>query len=464
MKGTFISSDYVKARDNSIRFIEANTDTIVYDDILDVEFSWQPLVDFLSGSYNTLHIVSKPEIHYNSVQNLISKVETQLPNVAISQSTADLFAIIPPAVTDAEDKFILRMAYDGGAIVDSEYCANSFNALTLMEDAGSGSAVVPFYGHSGSVVYNTLNTASYTENVPNAVTKWKNVVIKDVRFHQLTDWAGYVNTVSSSAFASEHKYLQSFEISDESLSDEAVWSYRNYSIAYGSNLDTIDCGTAIKYAEFGIPSTSQVDIQSISSNTELDIKHYYEYSTSIIKAQNRRAGLFDTEHFVSASGDPISFDDIKVGDVLRSFHVIGMPDTDEPSIYYDYKIDGSTWPSGSTLTGSIVTSDVIVNDNDEGVLIGLDISGSSETYYIGPNTSILSYHSGSDNIKFRTVSNMDEDDVYLVNTDNSISDIVSNKLIILNSPTGSFRTLGLEPTDNVVVGDTPMFYFAFHNK
>ena len=35
MKGTLISSDYVKARDNSIRLIETNTDTVIYDDILD---------------------------------------------------------------------------------------------------------------------------------------------------------------------------------------------------------------------------------------------------------------------------------------------------------------------------------------------------------------------------------------------------------------------------------------------
>ena len=88
MKGTFISSDYIKARDNSIRFLEVNTDTVVYDDILDVEFNWQPVLDFISGSYDTLHIISKPELHYKSVQNLKDKVASQLPTLIVSESTS----------------------------------------------------------------------------------------------------------------------------------------------------------------------------------------------------------------------------------------------------------------------------------------------------------------------------------------------------------------------------------------
>ena len=124
MKGTFISSDYIKARDNSIRLLELNTDTVVFDDIIDVEFSWQPLIDFISGSYNELHIIHKPQLHYKVVQNLKDKVASQLPSLTVNESTAGTEDLYPPAVTDSDDKFILRMAYDDNAILDSEYCAN----------------------------------------------------------------------------------------------------------------------------------------------------------------------------------------------------------------------------------------------------------------------------------------------------------------------------------------------------
>jgi len=460
MKGTFISSDYVKARDNSIRFIEANTDTIVYDDILDVEFSWQPLIDFISGSYDTLHIIHKPEIHYNSVKNLKSKVQSQLPSMAISESTAKLFDLVPPAVEDASNKFILRMAYDGGAIVDSEYCADSFNALTLMAEANHADDVIPFYGISGSTTFNTINTASYSSNVPNAVIKYKSFLNNDVGFHQVTDWPAKLTSIGTT----DTKYISSFEISDESISDNVAWSYRNYAITYGSDLDSIDLGTAIKYAEFSLPNTSQINFSSISENTYLGPKHYYEYSTSTIKAQGRRAGLYNTETFLSGNNEAVALTEVSVGQVLKSFYVEGMPDTDDPAIYYNYEIAGKTWPAGSQITGSVVQSDVVTFDNNEGLIIGLKVSGAANPVYLGPNTSILSYHSSSNNIKFRALSTIDEDDVYFVNTDNSIVDILENKMIVLNDPTGSFTTLDVETADNVVVGDTPMFYFSFHNK
>ena len=101
MKGTLISSDYVKARDNSIRLIETNTDTVIYDDILDNEFNWQPLVDIISGSYTNLTLVYKPELHLESISNLVDKMTVQLPDVSISQSMVNLNDIYPDVIDDS---------------------------------------------------------------------------------------------------------------------------------------------------------------------------------------------------------------------------------------------------------------------------------------------------------------------------------------------------------------------------
>ena len=457
MKGTFISSDYIKARDNSIRLVELNTDTVVYGGLTESEFSWQPLVDFISGSYNTLHIIHKPELHNDAVEALKAKVANDLPSIAVSESISNLLEVYPDTVTDAADKFILRMSYDENAILDSEYCANSFNALKLMYDNDYTSSIVPFYAVSGSTTFDILNTASYSENVPNAVIKKNDEVTEDVSFHKITDWSSAKTNLSSSS------YLQSFEISSESLADNVAWSYRNYSITYGSDLTAIDLGTTITYAKFSLPTVSQANIAGISSNTELSVKHYHEFSTSEIKKQRRREGLFDTEHFISASGDDVSIDNVTPGQLFKSFYIPGMPDTDLASIYKTYVITGSSYPSGSQVTGSVVQDTIKTYDNEEAIVIGLKHSGSDETFYMGSTTSLLSYSSGSDNIKFRTLSDMEEDDIYLVDIDNNIIDIVENKLIILNEPTGSFHSVNLEPVDNIVVGNTPVF-FAYHNN
>lgn len=456
MKGTFISSDYIKARDNSIRLVEVNTDTVVYGGLTESEFSWQPFIDFISGSYNTLHILYKPELHLDTVDDLKTKVGAQLPSMAVSESVSNLLEVYPDNITDASDKFILRLAYDENAILDSEYCANSLNALKLMHEYNHTGSIVPFYTSGSSGIIDTLNTSSYSANLPNAVVKKEDVVYEDVMFHKIVDWNLAKTNLNSSS------YMQSFEISDEAIADNIAWSFRNYSIAYGSDLSTIDLGTTIAYAMFSLPTTEQVDISGMTSNTKLTIKHYYEFSTSTIKAQIQREGLFSTEHFLSASGEDVAIEDVVAGQVLKAFYIPGMPDTDLPSVYKTYEITGSAYPAGSQITGSVVQSDLKSYQNKEALIIGLKYSGSDETYYLGPTTSVLSYNSGSNNIKFRALSHMDEDDVYLVNINNDVVDITENKLIVLNEATGSFSSLNLEPVDNIVIGDTPVF-FAYHN-
>ena len=172
MKGTFISSDYIKARDNSIRLVEVNTDTVVYGELTESEFSWQPLVDYISAnSLSNLHIIHKPQLHNVAVQDLRRLMGNELPLVTVTESQLDLLEVYPDDAEDADNKFILRMAYDENAILDSEYCANSFKPLKLMHDYDHASSVIPFYAVSGSTTYDTLNTSSYSENVPNIVKK-----------------------------------------------------------------------------------------------------------------------------------------------------------------------------------------------------------------------------------------------------------------------------------------------------
>ena len=121
MKGTLISSDYVKARDNSIRLIETNTDTVIYDDILDNEFNWQPLVDIISGSYTNLTLVYKPELHLESISNLVDKMTVQLPDVSISQSMVNLNDIYPDVIDDSSERFILTLGFQVTNLLNISY-------------------------------------------------------------------------------------------------------------------------------------------------------------------------------------------------------------------------------------------------------------------------------------------------------------------------------------------------------
>lgn len=457
MKGILLSTDFVKASDETIRFIEANTDTVVYHDILDEEFSWQPFIDHISGSYNTLHVVYKPELHYEAFHNLKDKLDAQIPSLAISESAIGIHDDYPESIVDAADKFILRLAYDGNAVLDSIYCRDSFEALKLFSDYDDEHLVVPFYGVSGSTVVNNLYTSSTDANVPDAVMKSKNWTRGDVSFWKVNDWDQFITDYHDSTF------ISSFVISSASLAEGIVSSYRNYAVAYGSSLNTIDLGTTIAYAPFTLPTVDQLYINGISeSNKDLGWKHYHEFSTSVVKQQKRREGLFNTEVFTSASGADLDPLDAVLGDKIKAFYVPGLPDTDDLGVYSNFALTGSSWPSGSVVTGSVVVDALDDHFNKEGLLYGLQFSGSDEYFYVGATTQILTYQSSSDNIKYRAVSKIVEDDVYLIDINSNVVDITSNKMIILNTPTGSFRSINLEPTDNIIVGDAP-YFFAYHN-
>jgi len=457
MKGILLSTDFVKASDDTIRFIEANTDTVVYHDIMDVEFSWQPFIDHISGSYNTLHVVYKPELHYEAFHNLKAKLDSQIPSLAISESAIGIHDDYPESIVDADDKFILRLAYDGNAVLDSIYCRDSFEALKLMSDYNDQNLVVPFYGVSGSTVVDHLYTSSTEANVPDAVMKSKNWTRGDVDFYKVNDWDTFISGTHESV------YISSFVISSASLAEGIVSSYRNYSVAFGSDLDTIDLGTTIAYAPFSLPTPEQIYIDGLlNDNQSLGWKHYHEFSTSTVKQQKRREGLFNTEVFTSASGEALDPLDAQLGDVINAFYVPGLPDTDDLGVYSNFALTGSEWPSGSQVTGSVVIDALDDHFNKEGLLYGLQFSGSDEYFYVGATTQILTYQSSSDSIKYRAVSKIEEDDIYLIDINNNIVDITSNKMIILNEPTGSFRSINLEPTDNIIVGNTP-YFFAYHN-
>ena len=71
MKGTLFSCDFVETNNGTPKFLEMNTDTVVYSDFLDSHISWDELTTVISNnSLDTVEVVYKPEIHSNVVTHL----------------------------------------------------------------------------------------------------------------------------------------------------------------------------------------------------------------------------------------------------------------------------------------------------------------------------------------------------------------------------------------------------------
>ena len=174
MKGTFFSADFIKHSDNSLRLLEFNTDTTIVDSQID-DINWTSFFNVLSSNNITeVAVVYKPYLHQSIVDNLSSSISTDATFInTFSKFEENIYSLYPLSPDDSSTKFILRLAYDEGAVFDSNYCKDNLQPLRLFTDADSGSYVTPFYCSSSADTFeiNTLDNAFNGSNIPDAVIK-----------------------------------------------------------------------------------------------------------------------------------------------------------------------------------------------------------------------------------------------------------------------------------------------------
>jgi hypothetical protein len=132
MKGTLFSADFVKDSNGNLRLLELNTDTgFITQELQNFDFSnfEQILVD---NNISELDIIYKPDIHQKFVNQLTSSLSFDANNINLHKENSG--TIYPTHVTDSDNKFILRLAYDESALFDSEYCKNRLNVFNLFTD------------------------------------------------------------------------------------------------------------------------------------------------------------------------------------------------------------------------------------------------------------------------------------------------------------------------------------------
>ena len=461
MKGTLISNDFVKDRNGDLKFLEMNTDTVLYGNFLKHDADWGALVSFLNADagFNTLHIIYKAELHLAAVQDIKSKVAAGCSGItAITLQNEALHNSFPTAVEDAANKFILRLAYDENAILDSYYAASAINPLALFEENGSGSLAVPFYSVDGGIVTSTLVSSSNAANIPDVVYKPKMDVFGPIEFGKVGDW----DTAKSELTGSY--YMTSYETHADDIAAGIMKSYRNYGIAYGGGLNYIDLGTITTQAKFDIPSAAGLDWDG-TSNWKFGLKHRMEYSTSTWKTKDVKDGMFENETYTSASAaeEAVGIHDIRVGQTLKTFYVPGLPDTDIPDVYLSWNMTGSQWPEGTAVTSSVVQTAVYTNQNLSGELYRIETADTD--FYIGGSTAVLAHNYESTEVgvtRYTPVFEINQDYHSLIALDGSKIPIVKSELLQLSVATGSFFTADVESVDNLLVGDQS-FAFVTHN-
>jgi hypothetical protein len=470
MKGTLFSADFVKDKNDNIRLLELNTDTAFFNHFLNNDLDFEELHIILSNpTINELHVIHKPTFHRKFVAKLKSYVETNLPNITffneIKENEQNIF---PANVSDADNKFILRLAYDAMALFDSEYCANTLNPLKLFVDNQDSGSITELY-HSSSLygLIDTLSREQNPENLPDLVLKKVNTPHFSPEFAKVSansdnvkeDFNQYIGTITN-----ENVLIQTYHISQESIDIDRNFSYRGYFIIYGSNLDTLSIGITKWPSILSLPKPEDLT-NEIDPNKLINVfngKHYYEFATNTLNDHALRDGLYETELVTLSNLEKVPGSTLKGGDEIQSYIVGGdSPNTDDYVILLDWFNQGDTLPENGLTTKSTIFN-FQKNTINSSIIYQITLSN-GQTVKSSMYLPFLCYEASTNTVRYKQMHTIEVGDSLFDINKNKIL-VLNNEILILNDSYTNFVSVNIEDADvyvatesNVLVHNSPCF-------
>jgi hypothetical protein len=440
MKGTFFSADFVKNADGDHKLLEINTDTACIRG-LNSNLDFTDFYTLLSDNS-----ITDLQVIYKQFQvPILERLEAQKPvGVTITKHLEQRNSIFPIAIEDAADRFVLRMAYDGNALLDVIYAKSDANLHGLFYSAESSSLLVPgAHDPAGASEYSSLEYVLNGPNDPDFAVKSAVPTKSGISFYKLGGSTGSiedrVNEFTSSI--DKTQYIITNYLSDGTTTAKST---RSYQIVYGGNLDLCYVG------EYEILSalTHEVSLtwdDNIVSN-ELGRRHYYEFATNDISDYE---GIFKEEKVRREDGGYDLAAETTVGTLYDSYFISGSPNTDNSLILDSWSFAGDVIPSGSYSTSSSLQSNAVldVSSNairkitlDDGSII--QVGGASRLLAYSPDTDKTSYLRAFDIYPGYKVFDQDGN-----------SKVVSSHdvLILDNDADAKVVELGVEDVDNYIV-------------
>ncbi len=470
MKGTLISTDFVKDSSGGYKFLEINTDAGMSKDFIENYLDLSPLhtiIDEHTTTIDTFEVVYKPLIHSDFVEALSQSISDNVSSItSFVKHEESIDTIYPASPDDDESKFILRLAYDENAILDSIYAKNNLSSLRLFNENTSSNAI-PFWFSSSidgeDVFIDSLNRETNSSNLPDLVMK-STAQQSSVSFLKLKNGSTDEEKVNLFLSESTDRIVSNFEIHNDSITDGVAQTVKHYSIVYGGTLSTINIGTHNTQAMLGLPSSIEINDTLFTNADSVNQKHFYEFSTSTRKEQTLQGDLFETERIISSSGDPISMDDLETGSLVQSYYINGLPDTGELNDFMGWKQSGYSFATGSEPTSSVIESFATFS-MDSNELVQIKVTGDDEYRYIPLSAKLLVYESGSDTTKFKPATQVKNSSDYLLSATGSLISIDESYMVFLTTATGSTYNVNVETADILVTDGSTIggLGFILHN-
>ena len=451
MKGTLFSSDFAVDGSDNLRLLEINTDT-GFTSASFQHFDFTPLYNtWNSHSIAELHVIYKD--HQKEFVDFFSGsvASGYTGSISFDYHIEESNTIYPYTIADAADKFILRLAYDEAAILDSTYAKNNLNLLDLFYDNNDTGSIATYY-HSGSEgEVDILERRFNSSTMPDVVIKdTTTTMYQPLKFYKI----GHSTSGSADRFTNfineikdENTLIQNYY---ENSSNGRASSTRVYSVVYGANLDLATL--AYTQTEAVLEKPTSIEATDADLAYHLGNHHYFEFATNtpVFGVGTDYGGILEEEEIVSASGDTVSIVSASVGGKFKSYFISGSPDTDLAIEYLDWSFPGSELPSGSYITSSTMINNVR-QPLPYGIIFNMTPSGSNPIRISGAS-AILVHESSTDTLKYETLVDVDPAKHSLLSISGSLVPITSNEAEVLS---GSYHVhvLDLEETDTFFLAD-----------
>ena len=468
MKGTLFSADFIEDSSSNLRLLELNTDTGFISNTLDTRFDFTAFNTVLSTNNITELVIVYKDFQKNFVTTLESYIQSNATFITtVTKQVEDSDSIYPTAVTDAADKFILRLAYDENALFDSTYCKERANVQKLFYDNSATGSIPEFYYSGSDYVVNTLTSDLNAHSIlPDLVVKDKTETFSPLRFLKLG------NATSASAdrisdyvnnYIGDSQTVEKFHYNNADITaDNKLSAIRIFGIVYGSDINHVVIGQYKVPSFFEIPTADSLSyIESNKLINEYQPKHYFELTSNYVRLTTEDA-IHKDEIVITSTDGELQVENVVTGSLLKSMFIAGSPDTDDLDVYKHWVATGSILPSGSFVTQSIVTS-VEESSLDNYGMTGEIILANDEKIYTSITKNLLAYNTSSNDYRFLQQYELIPSEHFLVDKDDNKINIVANNVAVLDDASiENYYRIDVETTDSYFVSASANS-FIVHN-
>jgi len=467
MKATIIGSDYLQ-KDNSVKFLEINTNTTIYNEGADL-LDYTALFGMLTNNGITeFHFIWTESVAHTPLNQpfrfrQILQEKCAENDISYNEYVVPQNSVTVPYVEDTANRFILRQSFDTTALVDETYCADKFEFFNLM----SGTSYVPkTYYSSDTLNLNTLDEVDYTSTTnPNILIKARYPSYDGMLYPSLYTISNNTELDFIKENELQSDYLaQEFIFSEDNLVEDRYSIIRGIDIIYGPNLDIINMGG---YTQSTMIPLSLYSDEFVSETNKLNQKSRYKYITKAVgRTQGTEYHTDDDSNILNYDGSLTNISTIQLGDYVRSIDFVDSNENQAGNFTQEiqtYGWDSTLQQSNDTLTQLSSSLQSISSASVEMIMIKITLED-GKTWSDTPSCVYYIEEKDSTATRFEKVNSLYIGDK-IVTTDattNELTTIVITGLeMVFEYKT--LYTLDFEPSDLFLVDIGDGIFTVMHN-